>query len=362
MKKILLIFSMMFAFVFANAESVTFDFVTNDYGLERKSGTASDGYLDDGESITSDGVTITFNGGWRLWTDGIREYYKTAGTAFTVSSEQNIYEIKFEVVSGATFALDGTADNVTGWRGEAKSVKFINTSSKNAAIVTITVQIGEPSSETHEEPKEEDPEEVVESYVTEIWNGTSTGIPTGATKDAPTEPVTYRSENTGIEYTFYQSVVNSGGYLFLIGTGDVNDGGYIEFILDFNCSAIELTTTKSCSTNAGNKVSLFANGVELTPTEGLLVNELEKSYTIEIPKTSSYAGTKYKLVATGDKNSQFASTKYYKSDEDDIDTGIEEVSNDCVVEYYTIQGTKVMHPDKGIYIKVEKNKVTKVIY
>lgn len=118
----------------------TFDFATNDYGLERKSGSANDGYLENGQSITSEGVTLTFEGGWRLWTDGLREYYRTANTTFTVSVDGgNVTGVDINAKSGASFALTEGGDAVTSWTGNEEKVTFYNTSTSNAAIVTLTV-------------------------------------------------------------------------------------------------------------------------------------------------------------------------------------------------------------------------------
>ena len=44
-------------------------------------------------------------------------------------------------------------------------------------------------------------------------------------------------------------------------------------------------------------------------------------------------------------------------------TAIEEVEaeEEAPVEYYNIQGVRVVNPEKGLYIKRQGNKVTKVI-
>lgn len=139
-----LLLAMVMSVINAVAGTVTFDFVNNTYGLERKSGNAADGYLEDGQSITSDGVTLTFTGGWRLWTDGLREYSKTANTTFTVSADgKPIKAVSWTVNSGAKFALEGTSEEITSWTGSTTSVKFVSISTGNAAVKTITVNYGE---------------------------------------------------------------------------------------------------------------------------------------------------------------------------------------------------------------------------
>ena len=146
MKKLLLSFAAAFAFVAASATSVTFDFTTNAYGLPEWTEELGNNtpYVETPATITQDKVSIKLEGGWRMWSDGLREYYKTAGTSFTVSVEgENVRGVEWTVVTGATFALEGTDANITSWAGDAASVTFVNTSSANKAVKTITVTYGE---------------------------------------------------------------------------------------------------------------------------------------------------------------------------------------------------------------------------
>ncbi|MCH5345570.1 MAG: chitobiase/beta-hexosaminidase C-terminal domain-containing protein, partial [Muribaculaceae bacterium] len=136
MKKLLLTLFAVLGLVTANAGTVTFDFTSNDYGLPNDGET----YVTDPTTITQDGVSITFTGSWRMWTDGLREYYKN-GASFEVSANgKNVTKVSWTVVSGATFALDGTTTNITEWTGSATSVKFNTTASANKAVETITVE------------------------------------------------------------------------------------------------------------------------------------------------------------------------------------------------------------------------------
>lgn len=203
MKKFFFTLGIVLMAIFAvEAKTVTFDFKTNDYGLERKSGNASDGYLEEGQQITLDGVTLTFNGSWRLWTDGLREYYKTAGTAFTVSAEGNVTEVSWTVVSGATFALEGTTDNITSWTGDAASVKFVTTATANKAVETITVTYTEGGTV-------EPTTEVLVSYTDNIGTITYVGKAVGDYKDqrydnnsvTPDATISFESSyNSGTNY------------------------------------------------------------------------------------------------------------------------------------------------------------------
>lgn len=132
----------------ASAAEVTFDFATNDYGLERKSGNASDGYLENGQTLTLEGVSVSFSGNgnaWRLWTDGLRAYKSTDAT-FSVSAEGfNVTSVTWTVASGATFALTtDSSNNITSWSGSAEAVEFVYTNTKsNLALKTLTITYGE---------------------------------------------------------------------------------------------------------------------------------------------------------------------------------------------------------------------------
>ena len=148
MKKFLLSLCALAAATFgASAASVTFDFTTNDYGLPNDAKT----YVTVPATISQGDVTITLNGGensWRLWNDGLREYY-SKNPSFTVEADgQNITKVSWTVASGATFALEGTTDNITEWTGSQTSVTFVSTAKDNKAVKTITVVYGEDGGNT----------------------------------------------------------------------------------------------------------------------------------------------------------------------------------------------------------------------
>ncbi|MCH5238793.1 MAG: hypothetical protein J1F38_01080 [Muribaculaceae bacterium] len=117
----------------ANATKVTFDFVTESYGLERKQGSVQDGFLNPGTEIKSGAVTITFNGNevtsnsgpWRLWTDGLRAYYKQS-PSFTVSVDgYNVTGVEWTYAqSGIEFALKGSDKAIKAWGGNEQTVTF----------------------------------------------------------------------------------------------------------------------------------------------------------------------------------------------------------------------------------------------
>lgn len=145
MKKLLLtLAAATLSLVSGMASTVTFDFTSNDYGLPNDKNT----YVTTPATISSEGVSILLGqsgsgNAWRMWDDGLREYY-SGKPYFTVSANgEPIKAVSWTVVSGATFALEGTTTNITSWEGNETSVTFVSTATKNAAVKTITVTFGE---------------------------------------------------------------------------------------------------------------------------------------------------------------------------------------------------------------------------
>lgn len=130
----------------ASAEEITFDFTKDTYGAGPAYTNSNTAYVTTNNVATNGSVSITFTGSsntaWRFWSDGLRAY-RNQSAAFTVAtSSGNITSINLTVANGATFAVDGTSDNVTSWTGSATSVKFNYTSTAgNYAIKTITVTV-----------------------------------------------------------------------------------------------------------------------------------------------------------------------------------------------------------------------------
>lgn len=185
MKKFLLSLATVVVALFtANAATVTFDFANNDYGLDRKSGNASDGYLANGQSITSEDVKLTFNGSgnsWRLWTDGMREYRNSA-PKMTVSAPANnvLTKVVFTINSGVKITVSGSSETLTTWTGSVSDVTFdFSTSSGNAAItkMEITYEEGEGGNTGGgDEPVDPNPgggNATVAFYSTPSYNGSA---------------------------------------------------------------------------------------------------------------------------------------------------------------------------------------------
>lgn len=149
MKKFLLsILSLVACFVVATAQtesSVTFDFATTDYGLERV--TTNDGaYLDDGTEVNYSPITLTLNkadgtNGWRLWSDGLRAY-KNSDAKLTVAIAKGCTITQINFTTAGTFTLvDGQPGSYSSktWTGSAESVQFVSTATTNKSTSKLVI-------------------------------------------------------------------------------------------------------------------------------------------------------------------------------------------------------------------------------
>lgn len=134
----------------ANADTVTFDFVNNDYGMERLSGTTQK-YNADGTVVSQDGcpVIITLNGNTRLWnTGGMRFYTKSK---FTVSAPGYIIKSVTFGTSYASFNYNDTKLTAAKWTGSEESVTFAcNITKSNKSVNTLEIEYekaGDPTKE-----------------------------------------------------------------------------------------------------------------------------------------------------------------------------------------------------------------------
>ncbi len=151
MKKLLLSLAAVVAMGFAaSAEEVTYNFVENDYGMTRLSGSTND-YNANPQVITGEGaVTITVSGekSSRLWADGLR-FYKNS--SYTIAVEGgNMTEVvityKNAAAAGGFDANDATKGGYTvagttgTWTGSAAEIGFsCNIAKSNVAISSIKV-------------------------------------------------------------------------------------------------------------------------------------------------------------------------------------------------------------------------------
>lgn len=237
----------------AFAESVTFDFTSSSYGLPEYNADDNNSteYVATPATIASEdgAVELTFTGGWRMWSDGIREYYKTANTGFSVASKAEgkvITSVSWDVVSGATFALAGTTDNITEWTGSASSVSFVTTATANKAVKSITIVYGDgtatdPNPGTQPDP--ETPDLPTEGVNTAIYTPSSMGYAnqekiTSATVDGVSFVFSKGSGSTDPAY------YNTGNALRLYG------GNTMEVSVDLgNIVKVEFTFASGEGTN-----------------------------------------------------------------------------------------------------------------
>lgn len=136
----------------ANATTVTFNFESNDYGMPND----GDTYVTVPQTITEGDVTITLNGdenSWRMWSDGLRVYYKKNPTLTITSTGEKINSISWKVKSGVKFAETADGAAITSWTGDAESVTLYGgVGTGNAALQTLTIVCGEEIGGGGDEP------------------------------------------------------------------------------------------------------------------------------------------------------------------------------------------------------------------
>lgn len=208
MKKFLLSIATVALGLSAYAGTVTFDFKADTYGLPAynvDNGNDTpyapmDAVIKNGVveitlgytvQVSEDGKEIS-DGGWRIWSDGLRAYYKRVPT-FTVKTTNgdNITKVSWNAVSGATFALAGTTENITNWIGSEASVTFNYTGNANKAVESITVVYGEAASEDPEPEVKEFTVAEALAYLAEGESGEA--IVTGIVSEVTNFNATYGS-------------------------------------------------------------------------------------------------------------------------------------------------------------------------
>lgn len=152
MKKVLLSLVAVTASAFlASAETVTYDFVANDYGLTRESGNSTN-YLSNGQTVVNGDATITLenlNSGtsnWRLWKDGLRATKAVKGQMKIKVADSNITNLAITIANNATNISvdDATAQSVAkgatfDWAGSATEPTLVFTQSATMAVAKIVI-------------------------------------------------------------------------------------------------------------------------------------------------------------------------------------------------------------------------------
>lgn len=143
----------------ALADTATFDFTTNAYGLPEYNVENSNNtkYAPNPSTITNEGVSIELSGeqsdAWRMWSDGLRAFYKKS-PKMTVSAGANyVTSISITCVNALTFTY-GDNPGVQIGAGKTETIQFIDecqsaeisvTGSKNNAISKIVVEYSAPA-------------------------------------------------------------------------------------------------------------------------------------------------------------------------------------------------------------------------
>lgn len=243
----------------ASAETVTFDFVNETYGLERLSGSTSE-YIADGTTIENEGVILTFtsalgdaskNGaGSRLWSDGLRCYN---GAEVTVSlASGTIDEITFEAKTPSSFSLEGN------------TIKYTPTS-KNVAITSITVEYSTGGS-TVTLPAGLEFEQ--NAYTVEL----------GETFTAPTLvnpnnlPVTWTSSNEAV------ATVAADGAVTIVGAGTTTITAESAATEEYRAGKASYTLTVVKSTKANSIADMLALGNENKNNEIIVTFPMTVTY------------------------------------------------------------------------------------
>ena len=371
MKKFLLSLAVVTLGFSAYADTVTFNFKENDYGLERKSGSASDGYLEENQQISLDKVTLTFNGGWRLWTDGLREYYKN-GASFTVSVETGykVTAVSWTVVSGATFALEGTTNNITSWEGEASSVKFVTTASANKAVETITVTYEEGEAQGGGSTEPSTP--TAETIYSESF-GSSLGDFNIYEEDLP----------DGLNYVWaFDAAYGAKASAYVGGTRYDVESWLVSPVIDLTSyENVTLSFDHAANYLSGNPVSdycqIYVGEADTTPSVSTWT-DLSDSITYPVGSNwtfvnsgevslAAFEGKKiivgFLYISTSSISPTWEVKNFVvKGTKSDDTVGVSTIGNEnAPVEFFNLNGVKVANPENGIFIRRQGNKATKVV-
>ena len=133
----------------------------------------------------------------------------------------------------------------------------------------------------------------------------------------------------------------------------------------YNCSGLTSVTIPNSVTSIGNSAFLGCSGltsvISLNPTPPTCGTDVFRyvsvgNITLEVPSES------VSLYQSADTWKDFGTIKAVSSASRSESSGIDDIFADGdEVEYYTLQGVKVQNPSKGLYIRKQGNKVTKVV-
>ena len=272
-------------------------------------------------------------------TSGATIYYSTNGAEPTT-----VYSAPFALNEAATVKA---VAKKTGW----------NNSATAQASFTIKQEVVEP-----EEPEIEEPEEP--EFVGKTWtvnlksgevddnNGYIATFSASVAVTLPKDVTAYVVTRTLLSYIYTSEVsgktipANTGVILFSENGGNIT----------ITEAAADATVAK-ISTN--KLIATGDNSVKTSSNKYFVLQEKSGSMTfVKVSKNTTVAAN----TAYLEGSSWYSSMKLSVDNENPEVSGVEGVeAENAEVEYYNLQGVKVENPEKGIFIKKQGNKTTKVV-
>ena len=272
-------------------------------------------------------------------TSGATIYYSTNGAEPTT-----VYSAPFALNEAATVKAVAKKE---GW----------NNSATAQASFTIKKEVVEP-----EEPEIEEPEEP--EFVGKTWtvnlksgevddnNGYIATFSASVAVTLPEDVTAYVVTRTLLSYIYTSEVsgktipANTGVILFSENGGNIT----------ITEAAADATVAK-ISTN--KLIATGDNSVKTSSNKCFVLQEKSGSMTfVKVSKNTTVAAN----TAYLEGSSWYSSMKLSVDNENPEVSGVEGVeAENAEVEYYNLQGVKVENPEKGIFIKKQGNKTTKVI-
>ena len=160
MKKLLLSLAVMASSAFGMfAETITYDFKTNDYGMTRESG-SSQNYLPNDYVVKNEAASVTFSNldynaeaehpvNWRLWSDGVRATKTVKGQIAISVADAKVTGVEISVTNATNVAVKngeefGTAEAIAKngtfkWEGSTTELVLSFTQNSTTAVQKITI-------------------------------------------------------------------------------------------------------------------------------------------------------------------------------------------------------------------------------
>lgn len=386
MKKLLLSMTAVAAMsMVASAEVVTLDFTKP---AELNSTVVIPTEVSQGTDVTDvvfskGGVSVSSTAGTAnapmLWltTQNATQYRIYKGAVMTISADKTISQIVLNCSNTNFTTSNATVDTgsftasskVTTWTGSSEKVVFTIGSSANMQINSIEVTVGDGGSENPETPETPDTPTTGATVIYSALGEDDATITEGWTFDNI-------SMAEGLTAVWSWKTYNSKSYL--------NGSGYKNGALDATAYAvspvIDLTQATGCSVNFDHAAKFQTTLKDLC---GFCVRE-EGATTwtmLDIPTWPEAGAWTFansgdiSLAAYDGKKIQIGFK--YGSSADGADTweiknlklngtssaGVNEVVVDenAPVVFYNLQGVRVANPENGVFIRVQGNKVSKVL-